>query len=483
MNTMPSSALLCASALLIVAASAGACCPNSGPSPEKEPSAPSASVSASAAPSASVESPSPKKLPTLAPEPFAGTKDMTVDFYAIEGAFVVVDGMRVGRIVDEGVDWFGKLPETNAWLGGSQINGVQGYWPDGVDVVYSSMNGRASQPSIYPLTGKGAQVTFAPGGGAGWVSGSGRLGKTTIVGGWDFTAGYRFETVRGPGLVIKPIKADVAGCTEEEIQRQFGVERAVAVGVRALAVTEKGTLVTVGALCEREKSPVAEVWDAPGKSRIVDLTPFIKQMGYFPQMLVGRGDDLWVATSPVLHYSAGKFEALPALERPLRSLFVSPAGKLHGISGRTIYRFDEGQWTAVANLPWPMWFRTIAMDAQGVTWVSYGKGVARLRENTGVDVEGGCTTPFVYLYEVSWKNEPKYTYPTTRKALSTFPEVGEITLMEYWEGSRILGIQVKSKEQGEAVMAHVKANMKDEHPELICYAPKKPRVIEMKGGK
>jgi hypothetical protein len=130
-----------------------------------------------------------------------------------------------------------------------------------------------------------------------------------------------------------------------------------------------------------------------------------------------------------------------------------------------------------------MWFRTVAMDADGVIWVSHGKGVARLHEQSGADVEGSCATPFVYLYEVSWKNEPKYTYPTTRKALSTFPEVADITLMEYWEGARILGIKVKSKEQGEAVMAHVRANMKNEHPELICYAPKKPRVIEMKPGK
>ncbi len=461
-------------ALLVLASSFVSCRPDPGPPPEKDPAAPRL------LPSASAEVPAPKKTPTLAPEPFAGTKDMTVDFYAIEGAFVVVDRMRVGRIVNEGVEWFGTLPETNEWLGGSQINAVQGYWPDGVDVIYSSMNGRASQPSIFPLTGKGTQVTFAPGGGLGWVSGSGRLGKTTIVGGYDMAAGYRIVTVRGPGLVIKPIAADKAGCTEEEVQRQYGVERAVAVAVRALAVTRKGTLVTLGALCDRENSPVAEVWDQPGKSRLVDLKPLVKDIGYFPQVLVGRGDDLWLASSPVLHYSDGKFEALPAVDRPLRSLFVSPEGKLHGISGRTIHRFDDGKWSPVAHLPWPMWFRTIAMDEQGVIWVSHGNGVARLREHTGADIEGECKTPFVYLYEVSWKNEPKYTYPTTRKALSTFPEVADITLMEYWEGSRILGIKVKSREQGEAVMAHVRANMKNEHPELICYAPKKPRVIEMK---
>ncbi len=466
-----------APALVLLAASLLSCRREPGPAAEKDPTAPSA------APSASAESLVPKKTPTLAPEPFAGTKDMTVDFYAIEGALVVVDGMRVGRIVGEGVEWFGTLPETNAWLGGSQINAVQGYWPDGVDVVYSSQNGRASQPSIFPLTGKGTKVTFADGGGLGWVSGSGRLGKTTVVGGYDVAEGYRIVTVRGPGLVLKPIAADKAGCTAEEVQRQFGVERAVAVAVRALAVTQKGTLVTVGALCDREKSAVAEVWDQPGKSRVVDLKHLTKEIGYFPQVLVGRGDDLWVASTPVLHYSGGKFEALPTLDRPLRSLFVSPAGKLHGISGRTIHRFDDGQWAPIAHLPWPMWFRTVAMDADGVIWVSHGKGVARLREHSGADVEGGCTTPFVYLYEVSWKNEPKYTYPTTRKALSTFPQVADITLMEYWEGARILGIKVKSKEQGEAVMAHVRANMKNEHPELICYAPKKPRVIEMKPGK
>ncbi|MBK9266482.1 MAG: hypothetical protein IPM54_42680 [Polyangiaceae bacterium] len=79
--------------------------------------------------------------------------------------------------------------------------------------------------------------------------------------------------------------------------------------------------------------------------------------------------------------------------------------------------------------------------------------------------------------------QPKYTFPTTRKALSTFPEVSDITLVEYWEEGRKLGIKVKSEAQGEAVIAHVKANMKDEWPELICFEPRSPRVIEMKAGK
>ncbi len=484
-NTQSLVSVLACFSLLASAAS----CSKPGPAPEKDPIAkPSASPISSAAPSASAASaerpPAKPAFPTLAPEPFVGTKGMSVDFYAIEGALIVVDGMRVGRIVDERVEWFGTLPETNAWLGGSQINGVRGVWPDGVDVIYSSNNGRAAQPSIFPLTGKGTSVTFSSGGGMGWVSGSGRLGKTTIVGGYDMGGGYKIMTVRGPGLVMKPIKAEKVGCTAEELSRQWGAaDEAVAVGFTALAVTAKGTLVTIGHLCDREDAPVAEVWDQPGKSRIIDLKPWTKGIGYYPQVLVGKGDDLWVDADVVLHYSDGKFEPLPSLERPIRSLFVSTAGKLHGISGRTIHRFEEGKWIPVANLPWAMRFRTITMDEKDTIWISYEGNVARLREQTEGTIEGECKTPFVYLYEVSWKNDAKYTYPTTRKALSTFPEVADLTMVEFWEGARTLGIQVKSKAQGEAVVAHVKANMKDEHPELICYSPKKPRVIDMKAAK
>jgi hypothetical protein len=44
-------------------------------------------------------------------------------------------------------------------------------------------------------------------------------------------------------------------------------------------------------------------------------------------------------------------------------------------------------------------------------------------------------------------------------------------------------VQVETEAQGEAVMAHVKANMKDEYPELICYAPGNTRIIDINGGK
>jgi len=481
--SMMKSLSLCALSALVVS------CSKSTPTPEKEPQAAQsgAPLTASAAPVASAASserePPKKTIPTLAPEPFEGTKGMSVDLFAIEGALVVAEGLRVGRIVDERVEWIGKIPDTNHYLGGNRIASVHGFWPDGVDVYYTTNQGRALQPTFFPLTGKGSTVSFGIGGISAWITGTTRLGKTTLVAGEDAVSGHRIDTLRGPTLVLKPITAEKGGCKEGEVTRPWeGEGEPIAVPFRAIAATEAGTLVTIGNLCEREKTPVAEVWDKPGKSRIIELGSMVKEIGYFPKLLRGKGDDLWLASSPVLHYNGGKFEALPNPDKPLKNLFVSPSGKLHGISGRSIVRYDEGKWTPIANLPWPMTFTTIAMDDKETLWVSYN-GVSRLRETKSVDVEDGCKTPFVYLYDVSWRNDAKYTFPTTRKALATFPAVAEIGLVEYFEAGRRLGVTVKSKEQGEAVIAHIKATMKDEHPELICYVPRVPRVIEMKDQK
>jgi hypothetical protein len=457
-------------------------CSKSTPAPEKDrPVAESPAPVAPSASAASAEREPPKKtIPTLVPEPFAGTKGMDVTLHAIEGALMVAEGLRVGRIVEERVEWIGSIPDENQFVGGNRVMSVHGSWPDAVDAQSMAM-GRVQVPTIYPITGKGVTRIFGPGGMLAWISGMTRLGKTTLVAGYDAESGYRFETVRGPTLPIKFITADKAGCKEDEVQKPYGNDEAIAVPFRSIGATEAGTLVTIGNLCDREKAPAAEVWDQPGKSRIIELGSMVKDIGYFPRILRGKGDDLWVESTPVLHYNGGKFEALNP-DRPLKNLFVSPGGKLHGISGRTIVRYDEGKWTPIANLPRPMKFTTIVMDDKETLWVAYD-GIARLREASGADAESDCKTPFVYLYDVSWKNDAKFTFPTTRKALSTFPAVGEIGLVEYVDDGRRLGVTVKSKEQGEAVIAHVMANMKDEHPELICYSPKNPRVIDMKAGK
>ena len=106
------------------------------------------------------------------------------------------------------------------------------------------------------------------------------------------------------------------------------------------------------------------------------------------------------------------------------------------------------------------------MDDQDTLWTSGGD---RLRPGEAAGTPEPCT-PFVYLYEASWNNDPKFTYPSTTKALSTFPEVASLGLREFGpQYRRHLGITVTSRAQGEAVVAHVRATMKDEDPRLFCF--------------
>jgi hypothetical protein len=95
-----------------------------------------------------------------------------------------------------------------------------------------------------------------------------------------------------------------------------------------------------------------------------------------------------------------------------------------------------------------------------------------LPEATMPPYTDACTTPFVWLYDVSSKAPTGYDFPTTRKALASFPGVADLALVEFVHGSvRRLGVKVASGAQGKALVEHVIANMKDESPSLVCLAP------------
>jgi len=455
-------------------------CSKSKPAPEKEPAATTASASPVASAASAERIPDKPSIPTLLPEPFEATKGLKeAEFFPIDGALMVADDRRVGRIVGERVEWVGSVPEGWVGMGGSWVRSVHGYWPDGVDAHYTTREGRALQPTLTAITGKGSDVVFAEGGGLAFFFGTARLGETTVVAGYDMMRGYRFETLRGPTRVIDPILAKHGGCTGRELESPWPSWAPIAVPFHAMAATSGGTLVTVGDLCDRPNTPAAEIWDEAGKSRIVELGSLTKRVDYFAPLLPGKANELWLESEPILQYKEGKFEALPKLDKPIRDIFVSPSGKLHGVSGHTIQRFEDGKWVHVANLHHFMTYSRIAVDEQGTYWVQTDK-ISRLREGEGADYKPGCANPFVYLYDVALRNSANYTFPATQKALSTFADVKDLELVEYLAGGRRLGVRVKSKEQGEAVVAHVMANMKDEHPELLCYTPKNVRVIDMK---
>ncbi|MDI1451424.1 hypothetical protein [Polyangium sp. 6x1] len=469
----------------LLSASSVGCNKSTPPTPEKEtpPATLAPQSSASGAPVAE-RPPAPKVIPTLAAEPFAPEGTRPELLFAIEGGLAVVEGLRVGRIVDGArIEWVGKIEDDNQWLGGSHIVSVYGRFPDAVDVLYQSNQGRAPQPTYFPLTGKGERFRVGDGGSAGAMVGVANVGESTLVAALNDEEGHLLKTVRGPRLVYKFTAFEEGGCKKEEEFRFLGHRGVLpAIPPRAIATTATGALMTVGLLCDK-RGAVAEVWDKPGKSRIIDLGGWIKDLDYWPRFLKGSGDDFFLdasAKAPILRYRNGTFEPLPRLDKPFTNVFVSSSGQLHASDGRTIHRYDDGKWTPVALLAWPTSFRAMALE-KDTFWASAGMTVLKLRETKSVAFEDGCQAPFVYLYDVAPQNAPDFTFPTTRKALASFEGAADLGLVEVYEGARRLGLTVKSKEQGEAVIAHLKTTMKDEAPTLLCYAPKNPRVIPLKG--
>lgn len=466
-----------------------ACGDRSGGTPGKEPGpAPSASDTAGAhaapAPTALKEA-APAEISTFWAEKFAPVGSRLTGIHPVEGALLVSEQQRVGRVVDEGIEWVGSIPKGGGAFGENMISQVTGRWPDAVDVLYTTTNGRAPEPTYLALTGVGRPRVWGEGGSPAWVRGFARVGASVLVAVRELGPQLRLYTVRGPELVRSFLGPDRAGCTEAEVHRDEHWGAGPAIDPTAFEGTPGGYLVSVGTLCEK-RGTAAEVMDAAGKSTIVDLSGKLKPSEYVTALFRGKGEELLLigGKGTVLRFLDGKFEPGPSFEGSVSEAFVSPGGQPHVRDGQTIFRLDGDRWALIGRLPWPSSWNRMAVDEKGALWASSGWGssgdVYRLRKGPDTAFQEGCATPFVYLYDVSSDNDAKFTFPTTRKALSTFPEVSSLSLVEVDEGRRRLGVVVASKAQGEAVMAHVKATMPKETPKLLCYAPRNPRKIEMK---
>jgi hypothetical protein len=474
-------------ALFLLVACATGCRDKPAPTLSADPAGPLAAPSSSASAGSAAVSPSssggersaPVEVPTLVPERFAPKGGAPTALYRIDGALAVSADQRVGRIVGEGIEWLStKIPKGGPALGDNIISGVYGRWPDRIDVTYTSGNGRAPMPAYMPLTGKGDPYSVDDGGSLVRVTGMVTLGESTLVASSGFMSGDKLTTVRGPRLGRRHLTPKQAHCDEDEVPTLNGA--AGAIPYAAVGATPEGTLMAVGRLCGK-RAPAAEIWDKEGKPRIVDLGAWIKDVGYAPSFVQGRGDELWFVPGEggaILHYQDGKFEPLPSFGRA-EVAFTSSSGKLHASDGLTIQRFEDGAWTPIGRFTFPMVYtRSMALE-EGVLWASAMGVVSRLRQVPSTELGEGCATPFVSLYDVAVDNAKDFTFPTTRKALSTFPDAADLGLVEFYDEGRRLGVTVKSKAQAEALVAHVKATMKDEHPRALCYAPKEPRKIDI----
>ncbi len=483
--------------LLLLGATAlvGAAGCDEKPAPSQNKPAPSAPASASVAP----QPPPPHTIPVLQAEPFTPGGKKLDGLFSIEGALLVSSGNRVGHIEGLGhperaptVAWIGEIPKVTPSLGPNYIRSVHGRHPDIVGVVYANQNGRAPQPTYQPLVGKGGGYVVAPGGGWGSINGVAVFGESVVLGIDSMMTASQVLAVRGPKLARFVTKAADYGCTEKEVARSSWGPKRPAVFPHAFGGTPAGSLITVGSLCA-SRGAAAEVWGVgEQKSKVLRLDKHWKRVSYSVRILPGRGDQAWLFSdpwSPVLRIEKGAVTAEPLLDRPIRNVFVSRAQELHASDGRTLHRLGDNGWEAAARLTDDTEFISLALDSDGAVWGAT-PAVQRLvptKDRAEVE-EDECTTWFVDLYAVSDKNDKQYTFPTTRKALASFPEASKLGLVEFQDrgSNRRLGITVESRKQGEAVTAHVRKTMKDENPHVFCYAPKSPRkipVVDQAAGK
>lgn len=449
-----------------------------------------ASANGSASPSASAPGslasavpsvPPADDVPEMAFKPLGEAK-ASQSLYPITGALMVAEERRIGRIVPETetIEWVGKIPTGNPALGGTYIREIVGKWPEPVDVLYQNLQGRAAEPTYLPLLPKAPGLVTGQGGSLASIAGVATVNGSTLVAYHEMASGYVLRTMRGKALPRKSQTVDQAGCKPDEVTKIEGFPVEPAVRPYAVGATEAGTLITVGTYCDK-RGYASEIWDKDGKSRIVPLPDGRKDMGYPSRFLGAGGDELYLFSggrNPILHYEGGAWKMLPKRAALAHDAFLSPDKKLYLVDDDGIHRLDDGAWKPVARFGWSA-FWPIAFDGK-TYWTDHAGKVGKLTPvpaGERLELGEGCNTPFVYISDVDSRNDDKFTFPTTRKALSTFAGIEELGLVQFTAGVRRLGLTVKSREQGEAVIAHLAKEMKQEKPRLVCFAPKEARVI------
>ncbi len=438
----------------------------------------SAAVSPSAAP--------PTGPRTMALEELHPGKSRPNSVFAIEGAVVVAEGDKLGRVVGDAIEPIAALAESKVrsfivWAGGT--------YPDRIDVEYDADRGRNPDLIYKALTGKGEELAVGQRSVPGRIAGYATVGESLLIHSALWGSPPIIKAVRGPKLTRLAIAAS-AICKEVA-----GRERAGALDAIGFAGTETGTLIALGRRCEQE-GVWAEIWEAgTGKSHLVEVGPGGERYllhGAFP----GKGDELWAAvyqTGPLFHYRAGKFESFPVPGK-LLAITKPKNGPIYVATADAIHRFDGGAWTKIVELTWTTDIIGLAVGEGESFWVTagssstmWGYGVLRLAPAPSVAMTDECKTPFVFLHDVgATPGSPghDYTFPTIRKALARFDEASEIGLVDFREsGERRLGVTATSRATAEALVSYLAKAIPVETPKVLCYAPKEPRVIDLKGGK
>lgn len=460
--------------------------------PESVPSVVSASASASAS-AAPKPPPEPPKLETVTPV-IREVPELENDFtlHTIEGAVMVANKERVGRLLPEGrVDWVGQIPKGSDFVGPNEIRWVIGSWPDDVAVYYTSVNGRAPMPTYFPITGGGGWYTFAPGGGGGWLAGVARSGETTTIAGWDTADGYRVVKVKGP--MAKPAfrLASQEGCKPPSPNSFDSRQPKPAVSPLAYAATRAGTILSLGTYC-KDDTVALEVWKKANEpSRIISVAKWLPDRDeiYRAELLSGRDDTTFIVAGPkrpILRYRDGEIAPLPRLKRPHKDAFVSPEGTLYAFDGITLFELADDAFKPALQFAWPT---EIDLAKHGEQFIGKRLGkLHALKETQSIALdpqaaEVACKTPLVHVFDVSAETQKHHRFPDTAKLLATFEPLDRVKLLDFEHDGRRIGIAADDWATAKAVLEHARATMTLHQPRLVCFAPEKPRVLEVKPAK
>jgi len=399
---------------------------------------------------------------------FADQTEPPVGVWVLGEQLVVSSRNRVGKIEGGKLEWVAKTEGVMPGGGANLITTVWGRSLDEIDVTERSDNGRIGSELYGALKGKANPALYGPGGARGSVHGYAWVGESMVIQGSDWE-GPRIHTARGPRIERFSVPETSVGCEKSTFTEG-------ALDSWAFGGARNGMLVSAGTYCKTE-GPAVEVW-APDetKGKIVPLDEHLAKDARFEAVVPYGADGVLLMpwrSNKILLYKQGAVSVFAELDG-YDSSFVTAKGQVFVNDGKQILELSPGQKTVVGTLAWPAGFRNMVHHG-GEFWASAG-GVYKLVPGKGVAFSPDCKTPFVMLYDVKPDVEPTFTFPATRKALGSFAQAKDIQLVEFIEGRRRLGVVVPSREVGDAVIAHVKANMKDEDPKLLCYAPKSPKT-------
>lgn len=463
-------------ALMLGALSALACGPStdrgaSSAAPSAVATSVDAASSATAAASASASASTPPAPPPQLRHVHAFPNELKGwgRAFDVRGELMLSDDYRVFHVgANDKLEPAGEVTKEFPISGPTRIFDLDGTYPDALDACFASINPRAPMPYCGIVNGKGSGEMFGAGGGMGYAEGFAYRDQSVVVFGADAMGGPRIVTVRGPTLKLELSGRTKVGCPG--VKAQWGDYWEPAVYSYDFDSGKDGTIYSVGDLCE-EGTHALEIWPREGPTRIVK----IKGWAVKSSSQVLPGNDVWLRSNepndPILVLRGDTTEPLPKLARVLDA-FVAPDGTLYASDGSAIHHWEGGAWKVAATLEWPLDFDDLLLH-DGAFWGSIEGTLFKLEPHASQPVGEGCSAHFVHVFDIKRSVEPGYSFPSTRKALGTFDKKAGLKLVEVREGGRRLGVPVPDRATGEALVAHIKATMKDESPRLLCYEPKK----------